>query len=146
MNQSRVNKGFLIAVTGLYLLALIASLGAVGFLIYDYSYDQCQNSHILAGIDENITNKQRELDEYVAIANDPMECYWCDPGLEDLDPRPDVQNDLNSLTEEKVERSAFSLGTYMQEFGYKVIGFAILLALVSTLLFIYLRRKLRKRG
>jgi hypothetical protein len=144
MNQSRVNKGFLIAVTGLYLLALIASLGAIGFLIYDYSYDQCQNSHILAGIDEDISNTEKKLDELNREAAEEPDCLWC--GVEGVDMRPDFQVILNSLTEEKIERSSFNLGTYMQEFGYKVIGFAILLALVSTLLFIYLRRKLRKRG
>jgi len=146
MSQSNVNKGFLIAVTGLYLLAVLASLGAIGFLIYDYSYDQRQNSHILVGMDEDIAKKQRELVEYEALANDPLECYWCDPGLEDLDPGPDIQNDLNALIQEKVERSAFNLGSYMQDFGYKVVGGVILLMLVSTLLFIYFRRKLRKRG
>jgi hypothetical protein len=143
MNQSRVNKGFLIAVTGLYLLALIASLGAIGFLIYDYSYDQCQNSHILAGIDEDISNTEKTLDELnKEVAEDPD--FYNE--FKEFDTRPDFQVILNGLTEEKVERSAFNLGTYMQEFGYKVMGFAILLALVSTLLFIHLRRKLRKRG
>lgn len=139
MSHSTKIKLFRIAVTGLYVLSLVMSLGALGFLIYDYSYEQCQNSHILADIDEHISNNQNKLDLLAKEAEDP-DCLTC--GVEGFDDRPIIENILSSLKQDKLEKSGFGLGTYMRDFGYKVIGFAILLTLVSTLLFIYLRRKL----